>query len=320
MSNPIVKKTLEEMGFRTDDNTTAFLELQLTQMLAKAYDVKYAPPKSMMFLPIDTSVRAGMQHFEYRVWDGVGVADFVADNGADLNRVDVNVQKFTHNLAELGASYGFTLKEMQRAAIVGEPLDARKQKRCQDAVMRKIDRVCAFGEPTLGFKGFLNHPNITIMPAAAAAGGGFTTPWDGVDKTPAEILQDMMNLVNEVFNMNDGNYEADHLLLPPSHFALVNTTPMSSLDNRTILAVFKQNMPGVTVDHWDFLKTADALGTGERAVAYKKDEEVAAIYVSEAYHELAPIVKPRETIIEGLAEIGGCVIKYPLGMVYMDLI
>ena len=106
-------------NLRLDAGETAALARQLEHIYAKTYDVKYAELKARRFIPIDTSVDAGAEFFTYRQWDIFGMAKLIANYADDLPRVDTLAREFAAPIKSLGASYGFSIQDMSRAAMSG---------------------------------------------------------------------------------------------------------------------------------------------------------------------------------------------------------
>lgn len=309
MSKKYFSNALEAMGFRSDANETAFLELQLEQLLAKSYDVEYPLPKALQLIPVNSSVPAGAASFAYMQWDRKGMAKIIANGADDIPAADANAKKFVFNIERLASSYSWTKDDLLHARFSGMPLDARRARACREAVDRLIDDLALSGNDDVGFAGFANHPNVPLTSGAAGV-------WSG--NTALEILTDMNAVVDAIFSVTLGLHNANMLVMDPANYALIRSKPMGVNDNRSVLAVFNQNHPEVKVDYWNRLSTADAAGTGPRMIAYEKNEDVLSFFVAEAYNEEAPLPGLLKMTVVGSAKVGGCVVKLPLAMHYMD--
>jgi hypothetical protein len=136
-----------------------------------------------------------------------------------------------------------------------------------------------------------------------------------------ELLDEMFQLANNPVTVSKEVFRPDSILLPTSQWMLVSTT-YNSLGTKTVLELFNDAMRAqgrnVSVESWPLLATADAGGTGPRAISYVKDVEVAGAVVPAMFIAQPPQPRGLEWVIpcEGLC--GGSIVKQPLGMYYRD--
>jgi len=307
---------------RNDANEVAFLALQLEFMRQREIEIEYALPKALSFVSVKSDVPAGAEAFAYYELDKRAEAAWLANGATDIPLADVSGAKKVSPLARMASGYRYTFDDVQRALMAGLNLDQKRRDAARDALNRKMDSVAALGDVELGFPGLLNHPNVPVLSAAAAAAGSHAKPWDGADKVPLEILADMNALVNKIADQTLDLHAANVLLLPSTHYRLISDTPLAAngYNSDSILNAFKKNHPEVSVLPWILLANADAAGTGQRAMAYEMSPNNMEFVVADPISEDAPERKGRSYEIAMTAKVGGCVVYRPLAAAYMDLI
>ena len=84
-----------------------------------------------------------------------------------------------------------------------------------------VERTFFFGDDSVGFKGFMNFPGVTVSPASTAAAGG--TEWS--KKTAAEMVKDINDGLATVWTNSRGVFLPNTVFLPLEQFNLLATTP-----------------------------------------------------------------------------------------------
>lgn len=303
----------QHCNIRLDAGETAALARQLEYIYAQTYDVKYAELKARRFIPIDTSVDAGAEFYTYRQWDMFGMAKLIANYADDLPRVDSLAKEFPAPIKSLGASYGFSIQDMRRAAMAGSQLDARRARAARRAHEQAFDDLMAFGNADAGLSGFTNNTNVPIVPAVTGA-------WITNAATSLQMIEDLNELVNSIVLATFETFIPDTLLLDNTSFQRINSTPMSSTGDadKTVLRFFLDNNPYITsVDQWNKLNAAGAAGVS-RAIAYKRSEEVLAGVEPQAFEQFPPQARNLEFVVPTHSRVGGVRIQYPHAVAYMD--
>jgi hypothetical protein len=303
----------QHCNIRLDAGETAALARQLEHIYAQTYDVKYAELKARRFIPIDTSVDAGAEFYTYRQWNMFGMAKLIANYADDLPRVDSLAKEFPAPIKSLGASYGFSIQDMRRAAMNGSQLDARRARAARRAHEQSFDDIMAFGNADAGLGGMTNNANVPIVPAV-------TGTWITSVATPLQMIADLNELVNSIILATLETFIPNTLLLDNTSFQRINSTPMSTTGDadKTVLRFFLDNNPYITdVDQWNKLNAAGAGGVS-RAVAYMRSEEVLAGVEPQAFEQFPPQARNLEFVVPTHSRVGGVRIQYPLAMAYMD--
>jgi len=310
---------LNQINLRLDAKYTAALDLQLEYVRAQTYDIKYPEFKARKLVPVDTSVDPGAESIAYYQWDEYGMAEIISNYADDMSMVATLAEKFTSPVHSIGKGYQYSVHDLRRAAMSGNQLDQRRGRAARRAVERGIDEIAAVGNAKGKLKGFLNHPNVTILTAAT---DGTSTRWVGgrsPAKAPDLIKADMHTAVSQIWTATKQVHQPDTFILPTAEYSHISQSQVGTENDKTILASFLANNPMIrNVDFWYKLDTADAAGTGPRSVCYQRDPEVLELVIPQDFEQFPPQARNLAFIVPCHARIGGVVIYYPLALCYMD--
>lgn len=306
---------------RLDANETMVLANQLEYLRARTADVRRPTFKARKLVPVTSEVDAGAETWAYAQWDRTGMAKIVANYADDIPKVASFAKKFVQQLETIALGYSWSWLDLQRTMRAGVPLRTRLAQAVRDGFEQRIEVIAAIGVSETGVKGLLNNANVPTISAAPPANGS-STAWDGVHKTPMEILADLTAMESAVINNTKGVHAPDTLVLPLSRYRYLSTTPYSTLAGAdpkdTILAVFLANSPSMTgVEWWSFADTAGP-GSSPRALMYQRDPSVVHLEIPLEQQELPPQAKNLSLEINSVGRIGGVAWEYPLAAVYMD--
>lgn len=310
--NPLLylQMLLQSMNQRWDDKFTAVLQKQLEYVKTKTYDIVYPEKKARRLIPVSNEIDPGAESMVYRQWDEFGAAVVIANYADDLPLVDVMVEEFTVKIQSLGQAYQWSIQDLRRSAMSGAMLDSRRARAARRAIENKIDDIAAAGLASGGLKGFVNHPNVTLV-------APITGSW--ASASALQILADLDHLVTSIIETNKETFMPDTLVLPYSLFKIISTKPMSVDNTTTVLQTFLKNSTHIrNVETWYKLDNADAAGTGPRIVCYKRDPEVLTLEIPQEFEQFPPQARNLSFVVPCHARIGGVVIYYPLAMAYMD--
>ncbi len=298
-------------GVRMDAGETAMFARQLEHIYAQVYEIRYAQLKARRFFPVDTSVPSGAESFTYRMYNMFGAAAIIANYADDLPRVDVLGKEFSSLIKSLGASYGYSIQDIRRAAMAGAQLEVTKARAVRRAHEQSFDDIAAFGNAAAGLGGVTNNANVPLVTPD-------NNPWDTA--TSLQIIDDLNKLVNAIVTSTREIFIPDTVLLDDTSFEVVSTKPMSSTGDtdKTVLRYFLDNNPYINnVDRWNKLNDAGAGGV-TRIMAYPRDPEVVQIVEPQPFEQFPPQWRNLEAVIPTHSRVGGVRIMYPLGMAYMD--
>lgn len=311
----LLRADAADADIRNDAGETATYTRALEYIIAETYRVEYPELRARQFIPVDTRVPAGATSFTWRIWDWAGMAKIIANGADDLPTVEIMSAEIAQLCKSLGIGYAYTLQDLRGSALMGMNLDTEKSTAARRAHENLFDYLAAFGDTKVGLPGFLNNPNVPIISAPATLNGD----WGNPATTPDEILDDLHAMSASVYTVTKGAGSADTLLLPPVRYKVLAVRRMSQYDKTPILRAFLESDPYIkAVDQWNYLDTADAAGTGPRAMAYKRDQNVAAVVEPMPFTQHPPQAKNLGFTVPCESRVGGVSFKQPLKAVYAD--
>ena len=113
--------------------------------------------------------------YVYNVLDMVGEAKVIASGADDLPRVDISMSERNGKVMPIGASYGWDVFELRKAARLNVPLSERRARSARLAIARQVDKMLATGttdsQTGLGLDGFGGLRNATRESHRVVPGG-----------------------------------------------------------------------------------------------------------------------------------------------------
>lgn len=303
------------LAARFDAGETAVTARELEHIEQQVTEVLYPDLYAQDFVPLIPGVDAGAEVYTWRQEDYVGEAKVVANRGDDLPSVDVSLTENYHPIRTVGDKYSYTTQELRRFAEMKArgssiQLDVERAKKAREFIERKIDAMLTTGDTPTGIKGIANNSNVTL---GTLPFGSWTTA------TAQQILADLQYLERTVYTQSKQRLMADTMLLDPESYAIAMQTPLGVNNDHTVMAFFLASAMSVkTVRPWWRLSTADAGGTGKRAIAYKRDVTVLGSLIPLIFQAQPPQARGLEFEIPCEARCGGVVVKRPLGVLYAD--
>jgi hypothetical protein len=284
MSDAKIIEQLVGLG-RMDAAHSGFFARQLEHIKAQTYDIKYPTLKAREFIPVATDAPAGAETITYRQFDRVVNAKIISNNAKDLPRVEVDGKEFTRPVRTWGAAYGYTLMEIQNAAMARTNLNARKASALRRVVEEGLDETAAIGAPDHGIpSGFLNDPNVETVAAAGA--------WSGASSDA--ILDDISAACQNITDDTNGIFMASDLLLPTAQYTLIMKKRLTDSDNQTVLD-FVESKYRMRVSPWYRL---DDLG---KMVTYVRDPEVCEQDITQEFTQLPVQEQGLEFLVHAIA-------------------
>lgn len=201
---------------------------------------------------------------------------WVGKDASVITGISLDIGKTATPLNLWAMQLGWTIPELESAQKLGRPVDQQKFAGLQLKYQMDIDEQVYIGDSALGLTGLTN----------SAAAGTNTNAQTGTWATanPAQILNDINELLNSVWKNSGYAICPDRLLLPPVQYGLLVTTIVSSAGNISLLEYLKQNslsnaINGRPLDiqplKWLTGTTAGGQGAGaagrDRMVAYTRD-------------------------------------------------
>jgi len=289
----------------------AFFQRELELIKAQSYDVLYADLPARNLFPVSNEGGFAITSITYRSYDKVGAAKLINNYAKDLPRVDVGGKEITIPVKDLGASYGYNIKEIAASQSTGRSLDQIRANAVRRAIEESINEIAFNGNADAGLPGFLSNPNIPSVTVVNGAGG--TPQW--TTKTPDEILFDVNDLFGDIFENTKMKERADTLLLPPTNWNYIASTPRASNSDTTILQWLVQNSPFLSSTD-SVIPVNELVGAGTAGVnimvAYTRRPDKLQLEIPGELQFFAPQEQGLEFVIPTMESIAGVNLYYPL--------
>lgn len=155
-----------------------------------------------------------------------------------IGGVGVDTGKVPNPLTPWALEIKYTVLELESAAKLGRPIDAQKFEALKLKHQMDIDEQVYVGDGTLNVGGLVNSAlvtNVSNLPNGAAA----SPLW--VNKTPAEILKDVNDLLISVWTASAFAVMPNKVLIPPTQFGHISTQTVSTAGSVSILKYLLEN-------------------------------------------------------------------------------
>lgn len=268
---------LEQMGVDKADAAGIWTVKQLTASLNRAYEQEYSDNSVVNIFPVTNEIPGHAKYFEYPEFDGVGIAQIIADYSDDLPLVDALMTEKQGKVFRFGNAFMISVDEIKVGAATGQSLSARKQALAFEAHDNLLDKLVWSGSAPHGIVSVFNHPNINNVVA--------TPNWS----IPKNAVDDITAMIDAVENSTQGFHHVTDILLPAS----ARRHMQRLVDNTTLSygELFTRNNPGITLRYMQFLDNYDGAG-GKAALAFEKNPLNASIEIPEATNVLP--AQPRD--------------------------
>lgn len=296
----------------TDASETMVFARQLETIKNRVYETKYEKWKARMHVPFSNEGfnNGANGTLTYRIWDEVTIATVVANYSTDFPLVSASAREITVKYHHFGNSYGYSILDLRDAARAGVALDSKLATIARKGHELAFEDSVCFGVGQLGTYGLLNHPNVSLL---SLTNGNWTAA------TGEQILADMNQIVTNMWNSTLEIYQGDTLLMSTTAYRLIATKMVNSAaGTMSVLNAFKEMNPGVTVDSWTKLNSANAAGTNGRMVFYKKDPEVLEFEVGREFEVFPAEQKGMMLSHSCLSSSAGLQVHIPSAVTYVD--
>lgn len=288
---------LEQMGVDKADAAGIWTVKQLTASLNRAYEQEYADNSVVNIFPVTNEIPSHAKYFEYPEFDGVGIAQIIADYSDDLPLVDALMTEKQGKVFRFGNAFMISIDEIKVGAATGKSLSARKQALAFEAHDNLLDKLVWSGSAPHGIVSVFDHPNINTVVASGL--------WS--DATVA--VNDVTAMIDAVETSTQGFHHVTDILLPASARRYMQRL----VDNTTLSygELFTRNNPGITLRYMQFLDNYDGAG-GKAALAFEKNPLNASIEIPEATNVLPAQPKDLHFRFPVTSKSTGLVIYRPL--------
>jgi len=266
---------------------------------------------------VNTDVNPGSTHITYYTYDRNGMAKVISNYAGDLPRVDVDGVETTVPVRTLGASFGYTIDEINASKLVGKSLDHMRATTCRRAIEELMNKISYLGDAKSGLLGLFTHPNIPVGNAPAGVSGN--TEWE--NKTPAEIVADINLIFRTVFETTKMVERPDTLLLTPKNWSLIMETKFSDSSDVSIAKWFATNSPWIkSIDAFVPVIELEGAGTGgvDVAVAYTNRADKLQIEIPQDVFFHVAEKRSLEYVTDATARFAGLNVYYPLSVYILE--
>jgi hypothetical protein len=299
-----------------DADESIFFARQLEYVKKKSYDVQYPELKARMLLPVSSEAGPGAETIKYEQYDQVGMAKIINSYADDLPRADIKGKEFISPIRSAGTSYGYTLQEVRAARYANKPLEQRKANAAKRAALQLENTIAFSGSAVDGLGGFINNANVPTV-SLPNDGTGSSVLWSA--KTPALILRDLHKVANFVMENTKTVEQADTMILPPTKFNYIKTTPWSTTgDGKSILDLFLEQSPYIKSVDWANELTGAGSGATDRMVVYSRNPDKLTLEIPQDFEQLEVEQRNLKFVVPCHMRVAGVIIYYPLSMAYAD--
>ena len=297
---------------RMDDALATFTARQLTYVRAQTLQAKKPPLEAFTVFPVQTDVPAGAETAIQITYDGVGMAEVITNYADDLPRVDVFATEQAVKVHSIGAAYGYNRQEIENAMFAKVNLSSTQAEQAKRGVDLRINKLAWHGDKTSNIIGFLNNPNISEY-SVKADGTGSSTKF--ANKTVEQILRDLNEFFAVIRKATNNVERPNTLLLPPSAYAHLATTPRSDNSDKTILDFIKQVYPNLTrIIEVNELENADGKGK-DMMFAGVFDPTYVRLEIPNRFDQLPVQERNLEYVVNCVSRVIGVNVVIPMAFV-----
>jgi len=319
LRNSSIPATLSEipsMRFDSAEDASVFFARELDYIKSKTYDRLYPDFNALKLFPVSSEADPGAETITFYGYDRVGLATIIHNYATDIPRVDTKGTPTTSPIKSLGASYGYSVQEMRASRFAGKSLDARRGANAKDAIDRRTNMIAWAGDSENNLVGVLSPSNDIPVYTLPMNAGGTSTKW--VDKTPAEILNDINAMQEYTATLTQSVEKPDTLALPTDAFLHLANTPLLIGGNTTgsIMKWVLDNSPRIKeiVEVPELNANAGVTPYPGQGVAFMftRDPDKFTIEIPMPFYQHPIQPDGLEFIVPCEARVAGALIYYPL--------
>lgn len=217
----------------SEEALSLFVQRQLMDQSRRIYEASLPPLHAFELFPDQGAVALGAAQYNRRVYRHFGRDQWVSNSGDDMPLAGTGVIEDVYNVGMHGIAYQYGLQEIRRAMFGNENLEDRRAMAARRAVLEFNNDVAFYGSVAKGITGLLSIPYIPRVSIDA------TLFQAGAD--PDATLAALYSLEQGVEDQSLQAERPDTLIMGTSQYNYIASTRVSTLDNTTILEVYKAN-------------------------------------------------------------------------------
>jgi hypothetical protein len=330
------------------DSSLAVAARQVEYVYAEVYEETYPdlPVAEGRIAYIDTSVPEGARSWVMYMYSGTSIARIGAPGSdATLPTAMRSGAEISARIHPIENAYSWTFDDMRSSVMSGVPLEPPLRTLQARAHAQAFHRIGLWGRLDLGTFGFLTHPNITIVDAAASGTGNSR---DFRDKDIDDILADFRTLIDKPRELSKGQRHTTHVLMSERLYTHLATTLVgTSAPGMFLLEVVKKAWQGGdpnvnggvpvqfgTLRELDYTIAAeeaaadDGTGTtvnvdidsttGDCMIAYVNDRKIVSFVQPMVFKQHPVQTQGLTMLVPCESKVGGCKLPEPLTVARME--
>jgi hypothetical protein len=295
----------------------AFLISQLAYTESQVFERMYQPMQYEQLIPISYEAGEWADTIRYEILDYAGRGKRTSGKGKDINLVEANYADKTMPVMYGNIGYDYTSEELRRTAYLRRPINTVRLQAAIEGYKRHMNDVGLNGETSSNLTGLFNNSSVPTGNAPVGA-------WQTGPKTPDQILSDINTLIQTIWTNTAFNDMPTDIIMPPTSYAYIASTPRASGSDMTILQFVQKNniaqvdrgmslnfTPGYGLD------TAGA-GSTKRMIGYVKSPTRLVMHVPLGLRFLPPQPVGLSIEVPGEYKYSGVEFRYPKSAYYMD--
>ncbi len=302
-----------------DEQTVKLREL-FRQIQTEIYGLDRADLTATTLVPAETGLKEWIRSYVYKYVTEIGYAKFISDHAEDLPPVGRFLQAKAAEIKTIADSYSFSEVELNEWLATGMDINRDDAETARVKIDEKVDEVILKGDESAGFQGLINNKNVTMyVPPTGSDSGTILAGRDlaGVTDTIRGMISAQKKLAANA--SGKATVKADTLLLAPTDYAYIATTPINANNATTMLSWLKSTFPQITT--WaevEELAGASENGKKDRAVLYKKDRKCVAYLLSVPFRQKQAQECALHYKVPCFARCGGTIFKNLKSVIYAD--
>ncbi len=305
---------------RLDASESIWFQNELKFVDKQQYEVVFPENMARLIVPTQDNIPEWANSYEWREFERIGKAKIIAGSADDLPRVDVIGTPNVKVIKDVGASYGYSIKEIKRAIATGTHLDVMKASACRLAIETEVDRILSVGESSHNLEGLLTLSGITPVTATTKTGGG--TNWSA-SATSDEKLNDIYKLIRVTLaslkQAGGRVFRKFRVVLPEENYINLDQSRIGDGTTSALEQLMKSPFVESVVPWWRCTGAA-ANATDDRIAIFPPDKMVLAGLVPQEYTPQEAEKRNLEYIVNATGSCGGVAVRYKMAVGYMDTI
>lgn len=283
-----------------------YFDRQLTHVMSRVREVKYAEEKARRLLPVNNEVGAGAESFVWHRYKAIGQANIISDYSTDFKKVDITAEEVSGTIKDIGNFYEYTNKEIKAAAQAKIPLVSKRAAAAPKAISQLENKIAFFGDAASGLPGLFTQ--VASLPTVSLLADGTGSAKTFASKTPDQIIRDLTVLSLNPYKITNGVEQADTMLISLDLWVSLTTKRVTDT-GMTILQYFLANSPNIK--NIEPMSELDKSGLGCKIMVYRRDPEVVELIIPDEFSQEPPQAVGLAQKIHCSQSIGGTVIYYP---------